>query len=136
MIGSVAVLMMLGAVYALALRGRSHRWNPRLGSMRVRRASGPNAATLLGAAGVATLLLNAAKIPALQQHPGYATVLVGVAVTLLFGYLIVQDFTKLVVGGIGVALLIATEGVGNAMSLVILAALLVWLLGAFRGWIG
>jgi hypothetical protein len=134
--GPVAILLMLGAVYALALRGRSHRWNPRLGNMRVRTASGPNFATLLGAVGVATLLLNAAKIPALQRHPGYAPILVGVAVALLFGYLIVQDFTKLVVGGIGVVLLIATEGVGNAVSLAILAALLVWLLGAFRGWIG
>lgn len=136
MIGAIALLLLLGAVFSLLIRGRVHPWNMRLANMNIRSARGPNLTTILAVAGLATLLLKAAQLPFVASRPTLALWLVAGTVALVIGYIIVGDITKLVVGGLGVVLLIFTEGVAGVIQIAILALLILWLLGALRGWMG
>lgn len=136
MAGAIAVLMMLRALFALMLGGRAHPFNAHLARTRVRRLSGPNFTMMIAVAGLSALLLKAAEVPIVASHPGVVPIIVAVAVLLVIGYVVFENLTRLTVGGIGVALLVLTEGLASTIGLVILAVFLLWLLGAARAWFG
>jgi hypothetical protein len=136
MMGALALILMFGAVFSLLLRGRVHPWNSRLGNMRVRSLTGPNFATLLAILALAELLLRAVELPLLGRVPGLVPLLVAIVFLLIIGYVVVGSLAKVIAGAAGIALLIATEGIAGTLELVIVVGLLLWVLGAVRGWLG
>ena len=83
--------------------------------------------------------LHSYDVPELIVLPivaGAAPYLAMAAVLLVVGYVTTPSVTRVAVAVGGVLVLVATEGASGTISLVLLAALLLWLLGATRGWFG
>lgn len=62
--------------------------------------------------------------------------LVGGTFALVVGFVVVGDLTKPLVGGLGIAMLLLTEGIAGVIQIAIVLVLILWLLGAVRGWVG
>lgn len=133
MVVALAVLVVLGTIFASVLSGRGHAFRPTLAETRVRRTSGGNLGSVLAVVGIASLVLEAATSWPLSRIPGVAPLIVGVVVTLILGVVVARSATELLTAGLGVGLLILTIGLGGAVQLAIVVALLLWLLGLIRG---
>jgi len=136
MTGVLALVIVLGTVFAIMIGGRGHRFRPGLARTRAKKASGPNAASMLAVVGIASLILEAGNLPVFSGVPGVAPLLVALAVVLIIGVVVGRSVTEVMLGLLGVALLVMTSGVESTITLIILTALMVWLLGAVRGWMG
>jgi hypothetical protein len=130
-VGPIAVLICLGFVFAIMFGGGS--FNGRRAATRVRRASGPNLGSMIAVIGIAGLLLDTASLPAVSRFGGSAEILVLVAVVLIIGTAITGKLTSVVVGMLGLVVAGLTLGVTGTVSLLILIALMLWILGAVRG---
>lgn len=136
MVEPLALLLVLGTVFAVMIGGRGHRFRPGLARTSARKASGPNAASMLAVVGIAGVILEAGNLPVLNSIPGVAPLLVALAVVLIIGVVVGRSVTEVILGLLGIALLVMTSGVEGTISLVILTGLMIWLLGAVRGWMG
>lgn len=136
MVEPLALLIVLGTVFAIIIGGRGHRFRPGLARTSARKSSGPNAASILAVVGIASLILEAGNLPVLNGIPGVAPLLVALAVVLIIGVVVGRSVTEVMLGLLGVALLVMTSGLEGTITLIILTGLMVWLLGAVRGWMG
>jgi hypothetical protein len=128
---AIAVLIALGSVFAVMLRGGGS-FNGRRASTRVRSATGPNLASMLAVLGIAALVIEAGRLPFLPAEA--APLLAALVVVLVVGTVVAGRVTPVLTALIGVGLLFVTLGPGEAISLAVMAVLLLWLLGALRGW--
>ncbi len=136
MVGLLAVLIVLGTVFAVMLGGHGHRFRSRLAKTSMRKASGPNAASVLAVVGIAGLILEVGSLQVLSDVPGVAPLLAALAVVLIIGVVVGRSITEIILGVLGIGVLVLSVGVNGTITLVILAGLMLWLLGAVRGWMG
>lgn len=134
MVSALAVLIMLGTVFAIMLGGRGHRFSPGLARTRVRKVSGPNFGTMLAVLAVAALLVEAGSLPVLSAVPGAAPLLAALAVVLIIGVVVGRGITEIIIGFLAVVVLGMTVGVSGTLTLIVLSALMFWLLAVVRGW--
>jgi hypothetical protein len=134
MAGLLGVLVILATVYALMLGGRGHSFRPGVARTSVRRARGGNLASMLAVVAIAGLLIKVGESP-LGQIPGVAPVLAGLVVALVIGVAVSRGLTSTIVTLAGFALLATSVGVSGAISLLILVALMLWILGLARGFL-
>jgi hypothetical protein len=132
----LAVLIVLATVLALLVGGRSHGFRPGLAKTRVHTVSGPNFGSVLAVVGIAVLIMEAGSLPVVSDVPGMAPLLVALAVVLIIGVVVGRGITEVVIGFLGVVVLGMTVGVSGTLTLVVISGLMLWLLGAVRGWLG
>lgn len=135
MVSVLAILVVLGLVLALMIGGRGHGLRPALANTTVRKATGPNFASMLAVVGIASLILEAASLPVLGEVPGVAPLLVAIAVVLILGVVAARSVTEVILGLLGVGVLILTAGVSGALMLTALVLLMWWLLALVRGFL-
>lgn len=136
MVEPLAVLIVLGTVLAIMFGGRGHGFRPGLARTNVRKASGPNFASMLAVVGIAALLVEAGSLPVLNAVPGVAPLLVALAVVLIIGVVVGRGITEVIIGFLAVVVLGMTVGVSGTLTLIVVSALMLWLLGLVRGWMG
>lgn len=136
MVSVLAVLIMLATVFAVMLGGHGHGYRPGLAKTRMRKASGPNSGSVLAVIGIAGLVLELGNLSFVSGVPGVAPLLVALAVVLIIGVVVGRSVTEIILSILGIGLLVLSVGVSGALTLAILAGLMLWLLGAVRGWMG
>jgi hypothetical protein len=134
MVSALAVLIVLGTVFAIMLGGRAHRFRPGLARTRVRKVSGPNFATMLAVLAIAALLVEAGSLPVLSTVPSVAPLLAALAVVLIIGVVVGRGITEVIIGLLAVLVLGMTVGVSGTPTLIVLTAVMLWLLTVVRGW--
>lgn len=128
--GGLAVLVALGTVLAVMLGG-PRTFSGRRAATRVRSATGPNLSSVLAVVGIAALTLEAGRLPFLPSQA--APALAALLVVLVVGTVVAERITPMLSALIGVALLLMTLGPDEAISLIVVTLLLLWLLAAVRG---
>ncbi len=136
MVEVLSLLIVLGTVFAIILAGRGHGFRPGLAKTSVRRASGPNAASMLAVVGIAALILEAGNQQVLNGIPSVAPLLATLAVVLIIGVVVGRGVTEVIIGFLAVVVVATTVGVSGTITLIIVTCLMLWLLGAVRGWMG
>lgn len=131
--GAIATLLGLGVVFAVMLGG-PRAFNSRRARTRVRSAGGPNLASIIAVIGVAALLIEAGGVPFLASSPSAGPLLALLAVVLVVGTVVAGRITPVITALLGVGLLVLTLGPSEAITLVIISLMLLWLLGLVRGW--
>lgn len=130
-VGGVAVLIALGAVFSVMLGG-SRTYSNRRAATSVRSVTGGNFSSMLAVVGIAALVLETGQLPFLptEAAPWLATL----AVVLVVGTVVAGRVTPVLTALIGIALLLMTLGLGETLILVVVTLMLLWLLGVLRGW--
>ena len=134
MTGILALLLGLSTVCALLFRRPLRPFDGRRANFRVRRATGPNLGSILLVLSIAGLMLHFAGLAVVQHLPGGLDGVVLAAVALVLGIVVSGGVTRLLVAGFGAVLLVLTVGWSGLGQLLIVAAMLLWLLGATRGY--
>lgn len=128
--GTIAVLLALGTVFAVILGG-PRRFSGRRAATSVRSATGPNLSSVLAVVGIAALTIEAGRLPFLPSEA--APAIAALLVVLVVGTVVAGRITPVLMAMIGVALLLMTLGPDEAISLIVITMLLLWLLAAVRG---
>lgn len=132
LVGTLAVCIGLYFVYALAFGGRS--FSSTRAKTRVRSVEGPNLGTMLAVVALGALVLDATSDSRIASLPFAGPVIAVGALILILVIVRSPGLGNVVLAGLGIAVLAVTVGSTGVITLVILVALLLWLLGAIRGW--
>ena len=131
-VSALALGIGLWFVYLVLFDGR--KFNARRANTTVRSASGSNLGTIVAVVALASLVIEAGTLPVVNSLPFAAPAIGMGALMLLILTVRSPGWSNLIATGLGVALLASTVGLSGSIILAILTSLLLWLLGAMRGW--